>query len=606
MKNNFFKYIVFGSLSLFTISCEPEMDLENPMAPSDANYYNSKERLVYAVNGAYNILQRGGGWARCMPFILNARSDEYVFTSGAAAGEPASANMSAFTAQSDNEFITLSFRDLFVMQYAANLAIEKLEANQDGAFDLNNSDDVFLYNRLKGEALFLRGLSRFYLVSIWGDRLPDRSYVSPGGEDLTMGPVESGVIYQNMILDFSQAAELLPNRSQIYSNSNDIGRASKGSALAFLAKAYMARPILDGTSSPGGAEWSKAKEALQTIINSGEYQLVNDYRSNGSEEGDNNIESVFEVQFSQSLDTNGWNPVANGDIGSWTISGQNTWRQIELTAPNSSESGRWWNGMPSLALYAEFERDASGKIIDPRAYQGMWIPNGAKYKGQSGEWLNYDQLFSGGTFDSWKGKWFGTRKFGNDQFVNDASRSGINDRLVRYADVLLMYAECAIETGDNATALQYINMVRNRANRKMQNVTEADSEMFYASQSASLPTAEELLAQAPTLGKVLDDAGNTVFPGVKINTLRRLLKHEYSVEMYWEGWRFFNMMRWYNNPNDPDSAEMLYTLQNKNALQVVQTGLTGTTTFNYSKHLRLPIPSQELTTNPNMLPNSAN
>ncbi|WP_434981321.1 RagB/SusD family nutrient uptake outer membrane protein [Daejeonia sp. YH14] len=607
MKSNIIKSIllgvlVFGGLS----SCEPEMDYANPTAPSDANYYNTKEHLIYAVNGAYNILQRGGGWARCMPFVLNARSDEYSFTSGAAAGEPTSANMSAYAVSSDNEFLTLAYRDLYVMQYAANLAIEKLEANQDNAFNLDNSEDKALHNRLMGEALFLRGLSRFYLAFNWGDQIPDRNYVSTGGSDLTLGPAAPGEVYKNMIADFQQAAELLPNRSTIYANGDDVGRATKGSALAFLAKAYLGRPILDGTANAGSADWSAAKAVLKQIIDSGEYQLVNNYRDNGSEDNENNSESLFEVQFSQSLDTNGFNPVADGDIGSWTISGQNTWRQIELSAPNSSESGRWWNGMPSLAIYNEFERDEAGNIIDPRAYQGMWIPDGAKYKGQSGSWLTYDQLFSGGTFNEWKGKWFGSRKYGQDYFVSDASRSGINDRLLRYADVLLMYAECCVETGDDNSALYYINLVRNRANRQMVNPTEADADMFYAKGKGNLPTAEEVLAEAPTLGKVTTSNGTVIIPGTKINTIRRLIKHEYSVELYWEGWRFFNLMRWHNNPNDPDASIILDNLVNKNSVQVAQTGLTGTVPFNYSTHLRLPIPAQELTTNPNMIGNEAN
>lgn len=605
MKFNFVKIALLSAVLSVSTSCEPNMDFDNPLAESDANYYNTKQHLEYAVNGAYNILQRGGGWARVMPFVVNARSDEYSFTSGAAAGEPDSATMSAFTVQADNSFLLLTYRDMYVMQYAANLALEKLNANQNGAFNLQNSADLALYNRLKGEALFLRGLSRFYLVSNFGDRIPDRDYVSTGGSDLTKGPAQAGAIYNGMVADFKQAAELLPTRSVIYSKNTDVGRATKGSALAFLAKVYMGRPILDSSSSAGSAEWALAKQALKSIIDSGEYHLVNNYRDNASETNENNSESIFEVQFSQSVDTNGWNPVSNGDIGSWTISGQNTWRQVELSSPNSSQSGRWWNGMPSLNLYNEFERDASGKIIDPRAYQGLWIPDGARFKGQSGNLLSYKQLFSGGTFDEWQGKWFATRKYGEDGFVSDAMKSGINDRLVRYSDVLLMYAECAVETGDTGSALQYINMVRNRANNQMANPGAADAEMFYAKQRGTLPTAEQVLVQAPVLGRVVNN-GNVIAPGMQINTIRRLIKHEYSVELYWEGWRFYNLMRWHNNPNDPDATTILNTLVNKNAVQVAQTGLTGTIPFNYNRHLRLPIPSQELTTNPNMVGNAAN
>lgn len=74
-----------------------------------------------------------------------------------------------------------------------------------------------------------------------------------------------------------------------------------------------------------------------------------------------------------------------------------------MSAPNSTECARWWNGQPSLALYNEFERDASGKIIDPRAYLGMYIPGGCNFLGKSGNWIPYEVLFSGDTFDEWRG-----------------------------------------------------------------------------------------------------------------------------------------------------------------------------------------------------------
>ena len=66
--------ICLGSLLMTMSSCEPDMDFNNPSADNEATYYNTKEHLTYAVNGAYNILQRAGGWARWMPFMLNARS----------------------------------------------------------------------------------------------------------------------------------------------------------------------------------------------------------------------------------------------------------------------------------------------------------------------------------------------------------------------------------------------------------------------------------------------------------------------------------------------------------------------------------------------------
>lgn len=611
--------ICLGTALISLTACQPDMDFTNPSADSEANYYNTKEHLTYAVNGAYNMLQRGGGWARWMPFMLNARSDEYVFTSGAQAGEPETARLAMYTANADLGSLSATYQDLYTMQYAANLALEKLEINQDGAFDLNNTEDKALYDRLRGEAIFLRGLSRFYLVYFWGDEIPDRSYVTKtDGSDYLLPPAAPGEIYKNMVQDFKDAAALLPWH---HTNPDDNGRATKGSALAFLAKTYMGRPILDGTAKAGDADWAAAKDVLGQII--GKYDLMPNYRDNFTDQNENNIESLFEVQFCESRETAGFNPAAPGDINSWVTTGQNTMRIIEITAPNSAVSTRWWNGMPSLAIYNEFERDDYGNIIDPRAFYGMYIPNGCDFGGKDLNsdnvnapviWIGYDKLFYNwdndkqvDTFAEWRGKWFGCRKYSKDQYEADL-RSGINDRLIRYSDILLMYAECCLEAdNDEAKAKEYIQMVRDRANNNTEafNTTQADAGKSYL-KGGTLPTVDELLQQKPVVGRVVGSNGDVICEGMELNSVRRILKHEYSVELYWEGWRFFNLMRWYNNPNDPDQSIVLNNLKNKNALQVEQTNLTGTQVFDYSRHLRVPIPSTELSTNTNMHGNSAN
>lgn len=150
-------------------------------------------------------------------------------------------------------------------------------------------------------------------------------------------------------------------------------------------------------------------------------------------------------------------------------------------------------------------------------------------------------------------------------------------------------------------------MVRDRANHNTEtyNTTQADAGKPYL-KGNTLPTVDDLLREPPVVGVVKNSNGDVICKGMELNTVRRILKHEYSVELYWEGWRFFNLMRWYNNPNDPDQSIVLDNLKNKNALQVEQTNLTGTQVFDYSRHLRLPIPSTELSTNTNMHGNSAN
>ncbi|MDR3227476.1 MAG: RagB/SusD family nutrient uptake outer membrane protein [Prevotellaceae bacterium] len=590
--------IISGILMLNLTSCEPKMDYLNPDTDVIESYYNTQEHLVYAVNGIYGIFQGLNMWGRDMPYILNARGDEGIFTFKASAGDPTVVQLAGYTNGAEHSAVGSAFGDFYTIQYTANVALERLLENQGGAFDISKPQDKALYDRLLGEAYFLRGFSRFYLTFFFGDEIVDRDYASAGGSDFYAMPAEKGVIYQRMVEDFKKAEELLPVRSVIYADPSNIGRVTKGAAQAMLAKVYMARPILDGSASAGSAEWDEAKIVLNRIITSNEYELVNNYRNNSSEDDENNKESVFEIQFTRSEDAPFNVPV------DFVGGGQNTWRQVCMTVPDPV---CWWNLMPSLSLYNEFERDGSGNIIDARAFQGLWIPNGAKFR-KEGSWVDYNLLIAAGGDDraAWRGKYLGTRKYGTDYDGFDMMRGGANDRIIRYSDVLLMYAECCLETNDQSTALQYINMVRARANNPITNITDADAGMFYAVGQGTLPTGEDLIAAAPTLGQVQDGVGNVILPGLQINTARRLLKHEYSVELFMEGWRFFNMMRWYNNPNDPDRNIILNSLVDKYKMQIEQTGLTGTVPFDYNRHLRMPIPAGELQTNPNMHGNSAN
>lgn len=593
------------SIQTFFTACEPNMFYENPEAETTETYYNTQEHLIYSVNAAYNVVQVIQSWARNMPYILNARSDEAVYTFKAAAGDPTVVELSSYTSTAAHSLISEVYSNFYTQQFTANLALERLAANQDNAFDLSNATDKALHDRLMGEAYFLRAYSRFYLTFLFGDEIPDRDYSAKTSEDFFVGPSEKGVIYQAMVDDLKKAEELLPVRSVVYADDVNIGRATKGSAQMLLAKTYMGRPILDGSAGSGSAEWELAKATLKRLIDSNEYDLVNNYRDNSSEANENNEESLFEIQFVKSLEAT---VPMSIDIKNF---GQNSWRQVCMTVPDPIA---WWNAMPSLALYNEFERDASGKIIDPRAYQGLWIPDGARYKytgaiagtTYSNQRLTYEQMFSGQD-PSWLGKWFGARKNGaDDNDYPDMQRGGSNERILRYADALLMYAECCLETGDETTALQYINKIRERANNKLINGSEADAHMFYAQNPGNLPTAENVIAATPTLGKIVDSNGTVVYPGVQINTVRRMLKHEYSVELFLEGWRFFNLMRWYNNPNDPDHSTVLNCLADKYKVQIEQTGMTGAQPFNYDKHSIVAIPSTELQNNPKMKGNKAN
>ncbi|MBN1414654.1 MAG: RagB/SusD family nutrient uptake outer membrane protein [Bacteroidales bacterium] len=558
-------YIYLAILSLTGIACQPEMDLSNPNELTTESYYRSGEEVTYAVNGAYNMLQRNGGWGRYMFFIINGHGDDWDFTYKAANGEKETPPICNFTYDAANRMVYECWDDMYAMVYASNLAMEKIPLS-DASGELKD--------RLMGEAYFLRGLAYYYLGQLYGEEIPVMNTTPKTRDDFFTPSAAPGVLYKQMTDDFIMAAELLPVRSVIYANAADIGRATKGSALGYLARAYMNRTIFQqGTLS----DWAGAEAALKQIIESGEYELAYTFRDNHTESNENNKESLFEVQFFNGPGS--YNDAVGEDfIESWGSSDQSTWREQEIGQKDGGDNTNWWNMMPTLRTQNEFEPD------DPRHFQSLWCPDGARYRLQNDRWVKFTSFFPKGSKDPNWGLQFGCRKYCADESTADWE-SGINDRLLRYSDVLLMYAECLIELNRESEAIPYINQVRARANNQMLVYGKADTGLFYTIRPGTIPAVEDLIAK------------DTVINGLQINTLRRALKHERWVELFGEGVRFTDLLRWSYNPNDPDQATVLDCIKNKYGPGIG---------FIAGRHEYFPIPSEELSTNPNVKPNRAN
>jgi hypothetical protein len=282
-----------------------------------------------------------------------------------------------------------------------------------------------------------------------------------------------------------------------YRGTDDLGRASKGSAVSYLGKVLLFQK-----------KYQEAADQFKEIIDGkcGTYALTSDFRDNHDERNENNIESLFEVQFK--------------------LSGGNGFGEIDL--PTGSESqliegestmvrggGRMnFNAMPNQEFLTEFEDG------DPRFYQTFWTAGGDKYTDYKLVPKTYEEYCP----NSFKGLSF-WRKWCRDWGVTeDSFDSNVNIRIMRFADVLLMYAECLIEGATGDTPEKYINMVRDRA----RNDTNTD---FYPT-GGSIPTVEELIAAGPTIR------------GVKIDNLRAALRHERAVELAFEFKRWDDIIRW--------------------------------------------------------------
>lgn len=533
------------STAIILNGCIPNMDLNNPEEMPVDVYYQTTEQLEAAIIPAYQALigRSQGGYARNNYCNLLAPGDDYVATF-----KWPGMYQDTYNTPASDGMITSTWKDHFNGILAANIAIEKITAFKGEITEGHK-------NRLLGEAHFLRAIHYMHLGILFGETVPLLDHSTKGESEYYPTNAKPGEIYAFIISDFQKAAELLPLRSELYANPVNKGRATKGAAQAYLARSYMYRPILERGKT---AEFDKAQAELKKVIDSNEYHLMDNFRANSlgglKSVYENNEESLFEVQMFNGPDWMG------GDLSC-------SWRWQEVGVPDGT-GGAWWNLAPNKKTFDEFETG------DPRKFMTLWCPDGAHYKLLTGEVVDWDYMYQHLPSDK---HLYGTRKYCPDYQIGDMD-DDLNDRLMRYSDVLLMYAECLSEAGNDNKVIAdkegpkyYIQQVRDRANKV---VPSEQPHLWYQHSPGTIPNVDQLLAS----GKVIN--------GIPMNSIKNIIRHERYVELCGEYLRYFDLLRW-----GMADAKWLESLS-----------LLGWT----EKAMYYPFPQEELNYNKNIKGNAMN
>ena len=536
--------LIFSSAMILT-GCMPDMDLNNPAEISVDTYYQTVAQLETSVIPAYQALigKSQGGYARSGYYNLLAPGDDFDKTF-----KWPDLYQDTYNVRSSDGMITNAWKDHFNGVHAANIAIEKISA-----FEWEIEDAT--KNRLLGEAYFLRALHYMHLVQLYGETVPLIEHPVRDASEYYPSNAEAGQVYALIISDFQRATELLPLRSVLYANVGNKGRATKGAAQAYLAKAYMYRPILELGKA---AEFDKAQVELKKVIDSNEYRLVDNFRENSlgglKSEFECNVESVFEIYM-----FNGPDWLGGDQSCSWR------WQEIGML---DGTGGAWWNLAPNKRTFNEFEQG------DPRKFMTLWCPEGAHYTQINGSVVDWEYMIANLSTDK---HLYGTRKYCPDVQIADIDDE-VNDRLLRYADVLLMYAECLSEAGNDGKAVTdptgpkyYIQQIRDRANNV---VPSEQPHLWYQSAPGTIPNVDKLLASGISIN------------GIPMNNIKNIIQHERYVEFCGEYLRYFDLLRW----GMADAA----WLQSLQALGWSQ------------KAMYYPFPQEELDNNKNLKGNSMN
>lgn len=428
------KNIIIYSLSIFAFtfsSCNKFLE----EVPSDfvapVNYYKNEKEVYSALAGVYDILGKTSTYGRYLFFEYDISDQGYTYFS-------ATQDIGLYNYDIGDVKLIETWSTLYEGINRANLLLE----NIDKATMSPNLKEVY-----KGEALFLRAYYHFVLTSLWGE-VPLRLKAVTDPSDVDLQPSKLATIYQQIVSDMEIAAEKV-NPVTSYAQA---GRVSKSTIWGILARVNLK---MAGHPLQDKSRFAEAKKWAQKVIDLGFHRLNPDYSQvfkNHSQKVYDLKESIWEVEFSYisgSQNEEGRVGVINGILATSATLGSST---------GSHRAVREY--------YNIFENNDKRRD---------W--NITNYTYATTSPVSYTYYTGAVGYNRYVAKW--RREFEISP-AKSTYTSIINFPLLRYSDVLLMYAEADNKlTGSRSSESDdYVNMVRRRAFGKLEpgatNVAEYD------------------------------------------------------------------------------------------------------------------------------------
>lgn len=466
--------------------------------------------------------------------------------------------------------VTDKWNELYIGIFRANQVLDQLAIAEEGVME---EEDRL---QIEAQAKFLRAFFYFQIANTYGQGII-RTSVPDSDEAFNLPLSTKEEIYDTVILpDLEFAQQYLP---EIWPDSEK-GRASWGAATAMKGKVHLFRE-----------EWSAAAAEFKAIIDADIYALTPNFMDNFTHLNEHNEESIFETAYNAEI-----NPGAPGNTVDDTPFTTGSEASGIATQLGQLNFGAYNTLLPTYYLHETLTADEvdpgnsinSGNIHSTRLSATIVPINGE---------TDYYQLAIGE-----RGGWaFGQsayiKKYTNWYHLPNEdgnSRSGINYRHIRLADVYLMYAEAILESEGNVDeAITYIDLVRSRAG-------------------------------VITLRQYLDQNGNT-FPQLHIskqvhgsqpmvaptatNLLTHLQRVERPVELAFEGHRYKDLVRWGIIQSVFDELRADEVWREAHKLEIFEQPpifikerirpdfLLSAQNYNPTAHNYFPVPAAELQTN---------
>lgn len=427
-------FIVFIGILFYAIGCSDDiLDQTNPNVITPDSFWRNADDAEKGIMGAYSPFTNIWYYTRFEIFTSDYRDD---VVNGYNTSERTAVGYFNGTSESNATFWVWS-----AMYQGVTRANEVLAHVPDIDMDAEYRDNIL------GEAYFIRAFNYFNLVNNWLNVPLITTPISEIEQPNLIEQADPADVWAQIESDLKQAQSLLPDS---WSGDN-VGRVTSGAATGMLGKVFLYQE-----------KYAEAKAEFEKVMD-GRYQLMEDYTHNFTEAYENNAESLFEIQLIADGNS-GWGGDAPG-------LGKGAAFQADLAPPPvfTNQDGFRVNDWV-LDLYKD-ETTVNGEM-DPRAFATLF--------------------FNSNDSTEYRGRYLKSRTYGNQSYAEAFSEdgtaifankyldweyngftisqelgwygSGNNLRILRYADVLLMFAEAEFKlNGSTPAAVDAVNQVRARA-----------------------------------------------------------------------------------------------------------------------------------------------
>lgn len=417
--------LVIGAAAL--TSCNKFLEILPTSTVAPQNFFRNEAEAEMALTGVYDILAKSGTYGRTIYFELDIADDSFVALSSW------TQDLALFNYNPSDTKVTDLWNYLYTGINRANTLLDNIDR-----VDM----DATKRKAIEGQALFLRAYYYFILTNYWGN-IPVRTTATSSVTDNDLEFTPYSEVYKMIVADMEKAADMV-NPASAYGHA---GRVTKQTVWRILARVNLK---MGGAPLHDQSRYAEAKKWAEKVILGGGNALNPDFREvfKNMSKGTYDVkESMWEVEF------NRYNGTQNEEGSLGSING--------IAASATTPWGFSYGAKHAIPYYFNmFENypmtiNGVSQILSPDMRRD-WTIGSYYYSGNLKAGYNGTQIYN--RMDA---KWRREYEPTDPKFNGTTT---INFPLLRYSDVLLMYAEADNElNGPQSQAIEYVNQVRRRA-----------------------------------------------------------------------------------------------------------------------------------------------